>query len=355
MMLYKPFTFLLALLLLIGSCRQAAKAPPTTDEIADFGDSPYLLSVDEVAALLQSPEPPLLLEISKAVKFAEGHLPGAVNLWRPDYGDDENFPYGGMRASRDKMARLLGKLGATPDELIVVYCTKGSADATRLIWILRSYGHDGVVMMDGGKAGWQHAGHRLTKELAKQRPPTTYQFAGPEMTDYIASSEDVLAAISDTNTIIVDTREDYEYLGLPHRSNNAVVRFKKGAFTYGAIPGARHLNWSEAVDLHSDHTFKSLADLNHNFLRQGITPDKRIIVYCQSGVRSAHTTFVLTELLGYPDVRNYDGSWIEWSFIHKEDTSGKLQRHSNAEETEVIYQELLATAQEAEANKIIKE
>jgi|AntRauTorckE5430_2_1112549.scaffolds.fasta_scaffold09680_2 thiosulfate/3-mercaptopyruvate sulfurtransferase len=128
-MAYKTFTFLLALLVLAGGCRQGAEEPSITDEGAAFGDSPYLLSVDEVAALLQSPEPALLLEISKAEKFAEGHLPGALNLWRPDYEDTENFSYGGMRASRDKMASLLGDLGAAPDELIVVYCTKGSTDA----------------------------------------------------------------------------------------------------------------------------------------------------------------------------------------------------------------------------------
>jgi thiosulfate/3-mercaptopyruvate sulfurtransferase len=208
--------------------------------------------------------------------------------------------------------------------------------------------------MDGGKVGWQHAGYPLTKAVTAPAPPTTYRFTGPETTDHLASLEDVLAAISDTNTVIVDTREDYEYLGIPHVVNNSVIRFKKGAFTHGAIPGAHHLNWSEAVDLHSDHTFKSLADLNHNFLRQGITPDKRIIVYCQSGVRSANTAFVLTELLGYPDVRNYDGSWIEWSFVHQQDTLGKLEHHTSEEESEKIYQELLVTVQEVDSNKIIK-
>jgi thiosulfate/3-mercaptopyruvate sulfurtransferase len=354
-MSYKAFTFLLALLVLAGGCRPGAEEPSTTDDTAGFGDSPYLLSVDEVMALLQSPEPPLLLEISKAEKFASGHLPGAVNLWRPDYGDTDNFLYGGMRASRSKMANLLGKLGATPDKLIVVYCAKGSADAARLTWVLRSYGHDRVVIMDGGKAGWQYAGHVLTKEIAEQRSPTTYQFASPETTSHLASLEDVLAAISDTNTIIVDTREDYEYLGVPHIVNKSVIRFKKGAFTHGAIPGALHLNWSEAVDLHSDHTFKSLTDLSHNFLRQGITPDKRIIVYCQSGVRSAHTAFVLTELLGYPDVRNYDGSWMEWSFVHQQDTSGKLERHTSEKESEKIYQDLLATVQALEDDNVVKE
>lgn len=333
--------FFLALILLVGGCRENASSPASAEVVAVYGHSQYLLSVEEVAALLDSPTPPLLLEISKAPNFAEEHLPGAINLWRPDYEDDVNYPFGGMEASRKKMASLLSGLGAKPGELIVVYCTKGSADAARLLWILRGYGHERVGIMNGGKAGWQHAGYPLTREATAFRPRTNYTFAGPEVENYSASIDEVLAAIGDTNTVIVDCREDYEYLGAPYLAGNSVVRFKKGAFAAGAIPGARHLNWSEAVDLHSDHTFKSLDDLNHNFLRKGISPDKQIIVYCQSGVRSAHTAFVLKELLGYPNVKNYDGSWIEWSYFYGKDTSGKIQHHTSPEKTEIIYRELM--------------
>ncbi len=334
---------LLSILLGLGACRHDADGALPEPQTENFARSIHLYSVEEVVAALATPHPPLLVEISKAEKFAQGHLPGAVHLWRPDYEDAQHYPYGGMRASREQVAALLGSLGAKQDELIIVYCTKGSADAARFTWILRGYGHERVVMMDGGKAAWQHAGHPLTKASGPRRASTDYAFPAAEKPDYSASLEEVLAAIADTNTLVVDTREDYEYLGIPHVVSNAVVRYKKGAFAPGAIPTARHLNWSEAVDLHADHTFKSLADLKYNFLREGISPDKRIIVYCQSGVRSAHTAFVLQDLLGYPNVKNYDGSWIEWSFFHAKDTTGKIEHHVGRDEVETIYTDLVAS------------
>ncbi len=346
MILVRNMAVLLVLLLIITGCRQDAGQPVADEQPPVSGLSPLLLTVAEVAALLATTSPPLVIEISKAENFAEGHLTGATNLWRPDYADDVNYPYGGMQASREKMARLLGRMGAKNDELIIVYCTKGSADAARIQWILRGYGHDQVAMMDGGKVAWQLAGYPLTVAVSASRTPEDYHFARPEQEKYCASLGEVLEAITDTNTIIVDTREDYEYLGIPHLSGNRVVRHKAGAFAPGAIPGARHLNWSEAVDLHADHTFKSLADLKHNFLREGITSDKQIIVYCHSGVRSAHTTFVLKDLLAYPDVKNYDGSWIEWSYFYAADTTGKIQQLVSLEETEIIYRDLVAGLQE---------
>lgn len=341
----KNIVVFLALLLTTFSCIKDTGHKGPGEQPVAIASSPYLLSVEEVAALLESPSPPLLIETSVAEIFSTGHIPGAINVWRPDYADDENYPFGGMRASREKMAQLLGHLGAKKEALIVVYCTKGSVDAARLQWILRSYGHDRVVIMDGGKAAWQHAGYPLVKAVSTNRVPTDYHFPGPEREDCFASLEEVVAAIRDTNIIIVDAREDYEHLGIPHLSNGRVVRHKAGAFAPGAIPGARHLNWSEAVDLHADHTFKSLADIKHNFLRQGITPDRKIIVYCHSGVRSAHTTFVLRQLLGFPNVKNYDGSWIEWSYVFASDTTGQLQHHTSPDEVEMIYHDLMADLQ----------
>jgi len=342
--------FLLFLLIAFSGCRQDAaivvvKEQETASSVAV---SPYLISVSDVAALIGKAAAPLIIEVSKAERFGEGHLPGAVNTWRPDYeAAVAEYPYGGIRASREKMAKLLSRLGAKADDLIIAYCTKGGADAARLQWILRSYGHERVAIMDGGKEAWKLAGYPLTCRLAPKRSSTNYQFMGPIREDYFATLAEVVAAVTDTSVLLLDVREEYEYLGLPYVTHDSIARFKSGAFTYGSIPTARHLNWSEAVNLHSDHSFKSLADLNHNFLARGVSPDKDIIVYCQSGVRSAHTTFVLRELLGYPKVSNYDGSWIEWSYIHALDTLGMLQRHTTAERIETAYQELQEDLQQS--------
>jgi thiosulfate/3-mercaptopyruvate sulfurtransferase len=283
------------------------------------------------------------LEISKPEEFAKGHLPGAINTWRPAYEDKENYPYGGIRASRPKMVDLLRKMGVKNDSLLVIYCTKGSADATRFMWIMREYGHDKIAMIDGGKTAWQHAGLPLTQDTTPSPLLSSYRFPAGFVQTNDASFHDVIAAISDTNTIILDTREEYEYLGTPYITGNKVVDFKPGGFISGAIPGAIHLNWSESVDLHGDHTFKSLKDLAYNFKNLGINPDKKIIVYCQSGVRSSHTAFVLSELLGYPDVSNYDGSWIEWSYLHVKVNLVPVEQHTSAEATKLIHENLVAT------------
>lgn len=347
-------SMLLLFLLLFGGCKQDISLQEAEEQNIHFAESPYLVAVEEVHAMLKTSSSPLLIEVSKEKSFVDGHLPGAHNLWRSDYGDDEHYPFGGMRASREKMTKLLGRLGAVGNKPIIVYCAKGSADATRLQWILRGYGHDQVMVMDGGKEAWRHAGFQLS-QAPPSTSPTNYHFPEPEKEGYFISIKEVVAAISDTNSIVLDAREDYEYFGMPYISKDSVVQFKHGAFARGAIPGARHLNWSEAVDLSTDHTFKSLADLNHNFFRRGITPEKRIVVYCHSGVRSAHTTFVLKELLHYPDVKNYDGSWIEWSHLHQHDTLGKLQQYISDEEATLIYQDLLATVASAKKNTVVKE
>jgi thiosulfate/3-mercaptopyruvate sulfurtransferase len=187
-------------------------------------------------------------------------------------------------------------------------------------------------VMNGGKAAWKEAGYELSTEVGAAPTAVTYTFSSePDVTRF-ASMEDVMAAMNDTNVILLDTREPEEYQGDPYISKGACYPYKKGAFTNGRIPGSIHLNWSDAVDLDGDHRFKSLKDLKYNFEKAGITPDKKIIAYCQSGVRSAHTTYVLTELLGYKDVRNYDGSWIEWSYNHVNGGKVPIEQDIDAEE-----------------------
>jgi len=330
------------LLLLVGCREDFTEIPSDIAVIATVNDSPHLLSVEEASVLLNSPSPPLLIEISKPEKFAQGHIPGAVNLWRPDYEDKANYPYGGIRATKEEMTGLLSGLGAQTDSLIIIYCTKGSVDAARFLWIMRGYGHQRIAMINGGKAAWQQAKLPLTQEATPLPPPGKFQFPkGYKQTD-CAYFNDVIAAVRDSNVVLIDTREDYEFLGIPHLVGDKIVPFKPGAFMYGNIPGSIHINWSEAVDLHGDHTFKSLKDLKYNFTTRGITPDKKIIVYCQSGVRSAHTLFVLSEILGYPDVSNYDGSWIEWSYLNTNAHMAPVEHHTSEEDTKKIYADLVA-------------
>jgi len=138
---------------------------------------------------------------------------------------------------------------------------------------------------------------------------------------------------------LVDTREPYEYHGNCFVKNNSVHNYKKGAFARGCIPTAIHLNWSDLADLATEDRIKCKKDLEYNLAQKGITKDKEIIVYCQSGSRSSHAAFVLRKVLDYPKVKNYDGSWIEWSYQYKmQDQTKDNERPNKIEIKKHIHQ-----------------
>lgn len=320
----------------------ACKLDTKTDYIKVSGESigVPLWSVEQTKSYLDTATNYVIFEISKKEKYQEKHLPNAYSLWRPDYDNQWEYAYKGMMASQEKMEELLSKYGIAPSTQIIIYDTKGSADAARFWWILKEYGHERVVIMDGGKTAWQQANFTLDSTTSILPEASDYRFAKPLSKTRLASIEMVKNALSDENVILLDTREPEEYAGQPYIHKSKIYAFKKGAFTNGCIPDALHLNWSDAVDLDDDHCLKSLKDLKYNFEQVGITPDKTIISYCQSGVRSAHTTFVLSEILGYPNVYNYDGSWIEWSYKHTEEETVEIEQKTSMTERGKILAEL---------------
>lgn len=297
----------------------------------------WLISVTEAKMILEKEENFTLFEVSKKEKYEAGHLPEAIQIWRPNYGSKSGYDYGGMRASREEMETLLSEKGVKPDDLILIYDIKGSCDAIRLAFLLKMYGHPKVNIINGGKAAWKAAGFDLTKDVSVSKFKTNFKFSLEKNESTIATIEDVKAAIDDPEIILLDTREPQEYQGEPYIAKGKLYPYKKGAFDAGCIPSALHLNWSDAVELHNDHRFKCLKDQKYNFEKAGITRDKEIIVYCQSGVRSAHTAYVLTEILGYPKVKNYDGSWIEWSYFNKKDGSVEVEKKTSKAEHERLF------------------
>lgn len=258
-----------------------------------------LLSVEELSATIGAGLK--IIDVRPASEFIVGHIPGAVNCYRTDY-EDPAAPVPGMRATREQMHVLLSKLGVNSDDRIVLYDNKGGVDAARLAWIVTQYGHKNIQILDGGLKAWELAGGQLSVEKQKVTP-TLYSFPNPALNRPL-EMEDVKIMRTDPNAIILDVRSRDEYLGRKHR---------KDAQRAGHIPGAFHIDWAEAVNLSSDKKFKNYEDLKQLYSSRGIDPEKNIVVYCHSGVRSAHTTFVLKELLGYENVENYDGSWLEWA------------------------------------------
>lgn len=272
-------------------------------KIDQYVNPGHMISADAARTLMTVCENVVVLDIRKAADYALGHIPGAQNIFRGDYSAGEDvYGFGGMRADRATMEALLSRLGVHDDSQILAYDASGDYDAARFWWQLEMHGFDNVRLIDGGIVAWEAAGFEISTEVPAVTP-TEFTFSRPEDAFRLATLEDVIAAIDDPDTILLDTRAITEFTG---------EETKRGAFRPGRIPGAIWLEWSDSLGEH--RTFSDIATLRAQFEELGITPDKTIIAYCQSGVRSAHTTFVLTQLMGYPNVLNYDGSWIEWSY-----------------------------------------
>ena len=225
-------------------------------------------------------------------------------MWRTDI-QDNSLPVSGIRLQKKDMETLLGSMGIRNDHKLVIYDDRGSPDAARLWWLLKLYGFEEAHILNGGLHAWSQLGYALDT-LPVNKPPTKFAFSGVSNSDMVVDQERLMQWLhaEEKSIFVVDARTKEEYEG---------ASLKDGAFRSGHIPGSIHIDWAEAIDYEGTKRFKALADLKTIYDKIGATALDTIIVYCHSGVRSSHTTFVLTELLGYKNVMNYDGSWIEWS------------------------------------------
>lgn len=294
-MSYRNSIVILSFVLILISCKSEKTTPPLSGhllEVKDLGklDKGNLLFID-----FRTPE-----------AYAQGHIPGAINIWRNDI-EDNSFPYGGMMAKREKLEKLFSEKGITAEHQFVLYDARGLPDAARLWWVLSFYGFENVSLLDGGLQAWQTSGKQLSTS-SDAREATVFTFPGP-MKAEMHISKDELKALIDSKTenfVLLDTRSEEEY---------SAKRQKAGASKAGRIPHSVHIDWADAIDFSGTQRFKSLPELQKIYSKLNATKDDLIVVYCHSGVRSSHTTFVLKELLGYTQVKNYDGSWTEWSFF----------------------------------------
>lgn len=244
-----------------------------------------------------------------ALDPAKGDAPiaGSFTMWRDDYSAAEGvYPYGGMRNTQAEMEALLSSFGATPESTIVVYAANSHHDSARLWWQVKLLGHEDVRYLDGGLNAWLGAGYPVGG-AAPAVTATEYKAPAPSLA-LVASIEDVVAALE--NGTVIDTRSADEEAG---------KTTTKGAFGPGKIGDALFIEWKKSVG--EDTTLLPIADLKALY---SSVEDNNVIAYCQSGVRSAHTLFVLTQALGYENVKNYDGSWIEWSYEFYENGNKNL-------------------------------
>lgn len=254
--------------------------------------------------IVESDEDVLLYDI--------GHVPGAVKI---DWHEDLQDPTVRDFIDSERFAKLMERIGVDNDTTIVFYGDKNNWWAAYAYWFFAYMGHSNMKIMDGGRKKWESEGRPLTREVPRYQH-TSYS-ARPMRPELRAFRDDVLTHIGYTGRQpagagkpLVDVRSPGEFSGeLLHMPDYP----QEGAQRGGHIPGAKNIPWGRAVN--DDGTFKSGNELREIYQGQGITGDKDIVTYCRIGERSAHSWFVLHELLGYPTVRNYDGSWTEWGNV----------------------------------------
>jgi thiosulfate/3-mercaptopyruvate sulfurtransferase len=265
-------------------------------------ESQFLVTTDWLAERLTEPGIVVAEVDENPDLYEEGHIPGAVKLhWRDDLQD----PLIRDVVSKEAFERLLGERGIANDTTVVLYGDKNNWFAAYAYWYLKIYGHEDVRLLDGGRQKWIEEGRDFTTD----RPsPTPTQYKAKDRDESIRIRRDeVLAGLGAEGIALVDVRSPQEYAG----DLLAPPGYEQeGASRGGHIPGAQSIPWATAV--RDDGTFKSIDDLREMYSSKGITEDKEIRAYCRIGERSAHTWFVLRELLGYENVKNYDGSWTEW-------------------------------------------
>ncbi|MBI5105293.1 MAG: sulfurtransferase [Solirubrobacterales bacterium] len=233
--------------------------------------------------------------------YAQGHIPGAIGLdWRKDLQDQVRRDFLGP----EDFGALLGSRGISNEHTVVLYGDRNNWFAAYTYWYLKYYGHDAVKLVNGPREKWIGEGRPTTTELPSH-PPATFTVAGTD--EAIRAKRDEVLERFAGGARLVDVRSPQEFSG----ELIAMAGYEQeGAQRSGHIPGARSVPWAQAV--REDGTFKDAGELRALYRDKGVLTGDPVIAYCRIGERSAHTWFVLHELLGHEDVKNYDGSWTEW-------------------------------------------
>ena len=268
-----------------------------------YANPDVLVSTEWVAAHLNDPNIRLLESNEDVLLYDTGHIPGAQKVdWQEDLNDAVVRDYVGQQQFQD----LMGKLGISNDTTIVFYGDKSNWWSTYAFWVFQLFGHSNAKVMDGGRQKWVDEGRELSTDTPSY-PAASYSAPARNDAAIRAMREQVLAH-QQAGLPLVDVRSPAEFSGeLLHMADYP----QEGSLRGGHIAGARNVPWARAAN--DDGTFKSADDLRAIYEEeQGLSGSDNIVAYCRIGERSSHSWFVLTYLLGYDSVRNYDGSWTEW-------------------------------------------
>jgi thiosulfate/3-mercaptopyruvate sulfurtransferase len=268
--------------------------------VSDY-ENDVLVETDWVAEHLNDDDIRIVEVDENPALYAESHIPGAIGFdWKNELQDQVKRDFLGPQ----EFGALMGSRGISNDHTVVLYGDRNNWFAAYTYWYFKYYGHDDVKLMNGPREKWIAEGRETTSEVPGY-PATEFEADDPD--DDIRARRDEVADALDESTKLVDVRSPQEYSG----ELIAMAGYEQeGAQRAGHIPGAISIPWAQAVN--EDGTFKSADELRELYSTKGVLDGDDVIAYCRIGERSAHTWFVLHELLGRDDVKNYDGSWTEW-------------------------------------------
>ena len=235
--------------------------------------------------------------------YKQGHLRGAIAWnWTTQLNDSIRRDV----LSKEQFEQLMSQSGISPDDTVILYGDNNNWFAAFALWQMKLNGHRDVRLMNGGRKKWIDVEHREVTTEEPEVAPTAYRVTNRDEAGLRAKVSDVLRTVDSNVSNLVDVRSPAEFTGEVIAPPGMTETAQRG----GHVPGAKSIPWSKAIN--DDGTFKSREALTELYQGSGVTPDRPTIAYCRIGERSSHTWFVLKYLLGYPDVRNYDGSWTEY-------------------------------------------
>lgn len=275
--------------------------------MAEYVHPEVLVSTEWVAGHLNDPNIRIVESDEDVLLYDVGHIPGAVKI---DWQNDLQHPIVRDYVDKDRFERLMSEKGIANDTAVVFYGDKNNWWACYAFWTFKLFGHEKCLVMNGGRQKWIEEKRPLTKDVPSY-PKTNYKVS--RVDESIRAYRDDVMKHIETKKPLIDVRSPKEYTGeLLHMEAYP----QEGALRGGHIPGAQNVPWATAA--REDGTFKSADELRAIYQEQkGLKPGDDVIAYCRIGERSSHTWFVLTYLLGYDKVRNYDGSWTEWGNLVK--------------------------------------
>jgi thiosulfate/3-mercaptopyruvate sulfurtransferase len=290
-------------------------AAPALAGYKGFERGQSLITVQELKDLVDASDPNLvIIAVTKDLTYKAGHIPGAVQTWRPDYEPKEGdpFPYEGMMLNRAQFQDFARNLGVNNDSKVVIYDDK--YDATRVWWGFYLFGKTDCRVLDGGYQAWKAAGFDTDRSLFGGGAESKGNFTASEpLPGWLATMHEAWEAKTNPDLQLWDNREKKEWTG---------EELKKGAYRKGRIPWAKFLNWKEfktsVAEGEPPTAFKTADEIQKVIDAHGMDKNKRQLFYCQSGVRTTTLIFGLY-LMGWDpaNLGNYDGSWIEWSYFDK--------------------------------------